>query len=90
MDPESKKLIEETFELAKENNKMLHRVRRVQKRQALWSFIKVVFVIGISVGALYFLQPFMDKAIGLFNQISGTSQSLQDNSVNLKDVLKKL
>ena len=88
MDPESKDLLEKTFELTKENNKMLHRVRRVQKMQALWSSIKILVVIAVTLGAAYYLQPYFEKAMSAFNQISGMQQSLNNSS--LQDILKNI
>ena len=88
MDPESKKLLEETFELSKENNKMLHTVRRIQKMQAFWSILKIVVVIGIALGAAYYLEPYFEKAMNLFNQVSGIKQSV--DNVSLQNVLKNI
>lgn len=62
MDPESKKLLEDTFKLTKENNEMLHKVRNVQKRAFLFNSLYWILIIAIGVGALYFIQPFIDKA----------------------------
>jgi len=88
MDPESKKLLEDTFELAKENNKMLHKVRGVQKRQVLWSTIKFILIIGVAFGVFYFLEPYLNKVMNTFNQISGMKQNFDNGS--LQDILKKL
>jgi len=60
MDPETKKLLEDTYHLVEENNKMLHKVRGVQKRATLFSVFYWIVIIGVSVGAFYFLQPYVD------------------------------
>ncbi len=72
MDPDSKKLLEETFALVKENHEMLKRVRRVQKQQAFFRFMYWVFIIGISIGAFYFLQPYINQTQQFFKD-TGTS-----------------
>lgn len=87
MSPEQEKLLEETYQLAKENNKMLRRVRGVQKRQALWSVLKIVVVIGLALGAFYYLEPYLNKILGLYNSISGIEQKI--NSSSLKSLLDK-
>ena len=87
MSPEPEKLLEETYQLAKENNKMLRRVRGVQKRQALWSVLKIVVVIGLALGAFYYLEPYLNKILGLYNSISGIEQKI--NSSSLKSLLDK-
>jgi len=61
MDPEDKKLLEKVYELAEENNDMLRKVRTVQKRQYLFQVIRWGLIIGISIGAFYFLQPYVDN-----------------------------
>ena len=86
MDPESKQLLQKTLELAEENNKMLHKVRGVQKRQALWSAVKVLVIIAIAFGSFYYIEPFLNKAMDTFSKISGTKTSL--NSDSLQQMLK--
>ncbi len=90
MDPESKKLLEETFKLTEENNHMLRKVRNVQKWSTFWSSLKVIIVIGIALGAFYFLDPYVDKMISLYNSVSGTTQKVNYNSNSVQDLLKKL
>ncbi len=88
MQPEEKKLLEETFELVKDNNVMLHKIRSAQK----WaSFMRIVYwlvIIGISIGAFYVLQPYVDKLMKMYNDISGMKQSV--DSVSLQDILKNI
>jgi len=61
MDPEDKKLLEKVYELAEENNEMLRKVRAVQKRAFFFQIVRWVFIIGIAIGAFYFLQPYVDN-----------------------------
>lgn len=89
MDPESKKLLEETFALAQENNKMLHKVRSVQKWTAFWSWLKIILIIGITLGSFYFLEPYLNKMKDLYNSISGTEQKLNNSGSSFQDLLKK-
>ena len=74
MESENKEMIE----LIRENNKMLHKVRGVQKRQAIFSVLKIVIIVGIAVGGYYFLQPFVGQ-IQKFIQDSGASISQLKN-----------
>jgi hypothetical protein len=84
MDPESKKLLEDTFKLAKDNNVILRKIRRRQKWSSFMQVIYWLIIIGISVGAFYLLQPYVNKMMTLYNQISGSSQTV--NSVNLNSI----
>jgi hypothetical protein len=71
MDPESKKLLEETLQLEQENNKILRSMKRSMFWAKVMNVIYWLIIIGISVGAFYFIQPYFNKIIGLYNSISG-------------------
>ncbi|MFA6324754.1 MAG: hypothetical protein WCX46_00805 [Candidatus Paceibacterota bacterium] len=70
MDPESKKLLQDTFDLVKENNLMINKVRRTQNIATFSRIAYWVIIIGIAVGAFYFIQPFIDQ-IGEFTKSAG-------------------
>jgi len=63
MTPEEKSLLERTHKLAEENNAILHGLRR----SARWSTVfKVAYwfvIIGVSVGAFYAIQPYMNMLL---------------------------
>jgi len=90
MDPESKKLLEQTLELEQDNNKML----RSMKRSMLWGRVMNILywliIIGISVGAFYFIQPYFNKILSLYNSISGSQQNANSSNTSFQDFLKKL
>jgi hypothetical protein len=88
MDPESKKMIEETFYFAQENNKILRKIRSVQKWDIFWSLLKWFVVIGIALGSFYYLEPYVNKIMNFYGSISGTSQSAGSNG-SFQDLLKK-
>jgi hypothetical protein len=90
MDPESKKLLEETHTLAEENNKMLHEVRNVQKWSTFWQTFKVLVIIGIALGSFYFLEPYINNAVNLYKSVSGTAQNANGTNSSFQDFLKKL
>ncbi|MDQ3075836.1 MAG: hypothetical protein M3Q34_01790 [bacterium] len=60
MDPQSKALLEKTYVLVEDNNRMLKKVRSVQRRTAFFQIVKTLVILGISIGAFYFLQPYLD------------------------------
>ncbi|MEK7140443.1 MAG: hypothetical protein AAB815_01515 [Patescibacteria group bacterium] len=70
MDPESKKLLADTFELAQENNKMLRGMRRSMRYQRIMSLVYWVFIIGSAVGAYYLIQPYIDQVKGIYGGAS--------------------
>jgi hypothetical protein len=71
MDPESKKLLEETLHLEQDNNKILRSMKRSMFWARIMNIIYWLIIIGISVGAFYFIEPYLNKIIGLYNSIGG-------------------
>ena len=79
MDIQEKRLLEETAALARENHKLLKKIHR----GALWGrtirFIYWVVVLGLAVGAFYFLQPYIDQARELYQgaqDVLGNTQGI--------------
>jgi len=70
MNPEEKKLLEDTFALAEDNNKMLHSLKRSMRMQRIMSLLYWVFIIGSAVGAYYLIQPYVDQMIGVYGNAS--------------------
>jgi hypothetical protein len=90
MNPEERKLLQNTFNLAEENNKMLHQVRGVQKRQFFLNTLKWIIIIGAAVGASYFVQPFINQAAQFLkdsgasiDQLKNLGNSFQKNLPNM-------
>ncbi len=78
MDPEWKKLLEETFSLEKENNKILHAMRRSMFWSRVMNCLYWIIIIGVSVGAFYFLQPYMDKIVKMYGNASAMLKNFQN------------
>ena len=87
MDSESRQLLQNTLALAEENNKMLHKIRGVQKRGTLWQVLKLIVIIGIALGSFYYIEPYLNKIMDLYNSVSGMQQQI--NNSPIQDLLKK-
>lgn len=81
-------MLQNTLALAEENNKLLHKIRGVQKRSTLWQVLKYLLILGIAFGSFYFLDPYLSKIADLYNSVTGIQQKV--NSSPLQDLLKKL
>ncbi len=66
-----KKMAEETLSLTRENNEMLKKIRRGQKMTQIFRVVYWVIIIGASVGAFYFIQPYIEKFTGAY--LKGTA-----------------
>jgi len=90
MTPEEKSLLERTHKLAEENNAILHSLRR----SACWSTIfKVIYwivILGLSVGAFYAIQPYvnlMTGTLGSLTNLSGNFNTAGSAAQSLKSLL---
>jgi len=72
MDPEARELLNRSVALAEDNNKILHSIRRGMRISRFMSILYWVLIIGISVGAFYFLQPYVDQAMKMYQSVSAT------------------
>ena len=70
--------LEELERLVTENNKILRTMRRSQRIGRVFSTLYWVLVIGVAVGAFYFIQPYLDSVNESVNGI----QNFQDQVIN--------
>ena len=89
MDREEKELLKKTVELEKENNDMLRSIKRSMRLSSIMSIVYWVFIIGSLVGAFYFIQPYWDKVIEIYNQTKGTLDSGASSFSNIMNGFKK-
>lgn len=87
MTPEERSLLERTYELAKENNEILATMRRRGRISFTLRVCYWVLIIAISLGAFYFIQPYVDMIRGL----TGSSQkSTTSTSPSYAQTLEEL
>ncbi len=80
MESDSKK-ITEMFEMIKENNQILHKLHRIQRRAHFFRIVYWLIMIGLALGAYYYIQPYLNQIVDLYNQGANGFHSLQ----NLQD-----
>ena len=92
MDPDEKKLLKETLELSKENNKILKKLRTAMQVSRLFKAVYWTIIIGSMLGAYYYFQPFIDSIKGSFGDIAslfGKGQNAIDSIPDIGSLLKK-
>lgn len=91
MDPETKELLKTNLVLAEENNKLLHQIRGVQKRETLWQIVKISVIILIALGSFYYIEPYLNKVMDLYTSVTGIEKDVKSavSGESLKDLLKK-
>jgi predicted negative regulator of RcsB-dependent stress response len=62
----------ELLELTRENNRILKSLRRIHRWNVFFRVVYWIIIVGIAVGAFYFLQPYVDQ----FKSISGSFSNL--------------
>lgn len=101
MTPEEKSLLERTAALADENNRILRSMQRTQRVTTVMHVLYWVVIIGFSVGAFYFFQPYLTFLTGLASPTSSGQQGsstldtlmnslkqAQSSAGSLQDLLK--
>ena len=78
MQPDEKEILKKTLELAQENNKMLHSIRRSMTWGRILRIIYWVIIIGVGIGAYYYIEPYIDTAIGAYGSVKGDLKSFGD------------
>ncbi len=96
MDPEVKKMIEESLTLNRESNTILKGIRSAQRRAEIMKIIYWVIILGITFGAYYFVQPYIESLMGYYSSIAGiggdgttTDGSSISNLSQIQDLLKQ-
>ncbi len=67
--------IAELKTLAQENSRMLQGIYRRARINMVVNVVKWVVIIGISIGAFYFIQPFLDTVVDSYSKLLGGGNS---------------
>ncbi len=79
MDPESKQVLANILEISEENNKMLHKIRGVQKKEAIWSTLKFLAIMAVAFGSFYFLEPYFDKIMQVYQSFGDMQEKINES-----------
>lgn len=93
MDEQNKRLLEENLALAKENNQMLKKVLRSQKRGEIMKIVYWLFIIGVAFGAFYFVQPYLENVISIYTNTAGVLEEINGEVPdvnNISELLKQI
>lgn len=84
-----KKEVAEIKELMTENNRMMRLVYRQARFSTVFSIVKWVIIIGVSVGSLYFIQPYLENLTNAYSTVNNFGNAVGQNESllnQLKDV----
>jgi uncharacterized membrane protein len=92
MTPEERSLLQRTYVLAQENNIILRGIRRANRWGIAVKIFYWVIIIGATLGAFYFVQPYLESTLNLVDQAQESIRSLNGNIGQVEsslDILKK-
>jgi uncharacterized membrane protein len=78
MQPEEKEILKKTLELSQENNKMLHAIKRSMIWGRVFRIVYWVVILGAAVGIYYYIEPYIDSAIGAYGNVKGDLQNFSE------------
>jgi hypothetical protein len=87
MNPDEKHLLLKTLELAEENNKMIRKLVRMYRLTRAIRVVYWIIIIGITLGAFYFVQPYVEGAKTVYTTVTGdvgNLKAIRDNFINKK------
>lgn len=71
MTPDEHRILIETRELAEANNDILRKMQRSQRASLAFRVMYWLVIIGLSVGAFWFIQPYIDSLKGSVSDLTG-------------------
>ncbi len=77
MDFPDKEFFDRLMQLTEENNRMLRRIRRAAFWTGISRIIYWIILIGISVGAFYYIQPYIQQFWDTYKALESTGAKVQ-------------
>ena len=78
MTPEEREMLKKTLELAQENNKMLHSVRRSMFWGRVIKTIYWIIIIGAAIGLYVVIDPYINGAVDAYGNVKTGLKSFGD------------
>jgi len=88
--PEQEKDLKEALRLSKENNEILRKMRRSMLWNRVFKIVYLVIILGVTFGAYYFVQPYLEGVLGSYQSLFGGSEKAHQAGSALPDITKLL
>ena len=76
MDQEDKEILRKTLDISQRNNRMLEKISRGMFWGRVFRYIYWAVIIGIGVGAYYFIQPYIDQILEAYGGFKGNINNI--------------
>lgn len=77
LEKNEEELLERTYEVEKENNKMLKKLYRDMWWSRVFRTVYWVVILGAMLGTYYYVQPYIDPIFKAYTNLSGMVESLK-------------
>jgi len=77
MNEEEKALLKKTYDLAKENNKILSKMRKKANFASMWHALKWIAIIAFTIYSYILIQPFIDQAKEVYVGVKETTETVK-------------
>lgn len=90
-EPSHDELLQETYKLARDNNRMLHAMRRNSFIGSIFKLIMYVVFVGVPLWFFAtYLYPVLNNAMSTLNQVQGQMQNVQGAGAQFGGDINKL
>lgn len=79
-------LLQKTYKLVQESNTELHKIRRAQKLRTFLNIVYWLIIVGVSIGAFYYLQPYVDGLSEAMSSLRSSIKSIGDAGEQLEQL----
>lgn len=73
MTPEEHNILKRVLELSEENSRILEKLNSERKWRRFFSLLYWVVIIGVAVGAYYFVEPIVTQFLQIYEQFGGSN-----------------
>lgn len=81
----SEKEIDELMTLARENHRMLRRMRRNMVWSQIFTFIYWLVILGVAGASYYYLQPYVEKYWSVYQSTMATLEEIKETGGSLSN-----
>jgi hypothetical protein len=78
MDSEDRQKLNRALELAEENNKLIKKLVRAMRWGRFIRAIYWVIIIAVSVGSLYFIQPYLEQIKSIYGTVGDAANKVNN------------
>ncbi len=86
MTPEERQLLIQTHRMVEENHTLLRKMHRSALLGRTFTILYWVVIVGLSVGAYYFIQPYVEQVQGVYGGLKGDVQNVKNATSQLSNI----